>query len=63
MAGQGADPSAFLTHAKSTLENGEMSGDELRAAVLMTLPYVGYPKASPLYFALEKLLAELESTA
>jgi 4-carboxymuconolactone decarboxylase len=63
MAGHGVDPSAFLTHAKSALRNGELSADELRAVVLMALPYVGYPSASPLSFALEKLLAELESSA
>ena len=63
MAGQGADPSAFLTHAKSALRNGEMTADDLRAVVLMALPYAGYPNVSRLNFALEKLIAELEQTA
>ena len=60
MAGRGGDPGAFLTHAKSALGNGEMSADELRAVVTMTLPYAGYPNTSPLHFALEKFLAERE---
>ena len=63
IAGQGADPSAFLTHAKSALRNGEMSVDELRAVVLMALPYAGYPNVSQLNFALEKFIAEREVVA
>jgi 4-carboxymuconolactone decarboxylase len=63
LAGQGADPSAFLTHAQSALRNGEMSADELRAAILMTLPYAGYSHVSRLQYGAEKLIAELESTA
>jgi 4-carboxymuconolactone decarboxylase len=60
LAGRGGDPGAFLTHAKSALGNGELSADELRAAVMMTLPYAGYPNSSPIHFALEKFLAERE---
>jgi 4-carboxymuconolactone decarboxylase len=60
LAGKGADPSLFETHGKSALRNGELTADELRAVVLMTLPYVGYPHASPIFLAAEKLIAELE---
>lgn len=59
LAGSGADPSLFEIHARSALGNGELQPDELRAVVLMMLPYVGYPRASPLFLAVEKLLAEL----
>jgi 4-carboxymuconolactone decarboxylase len=60
LAGQGADPSLFEIHARSALQNGELSADEVRATILMTLPYVGFPSASPLFMAAEKLLAEQE---
>jgi 4-carboxymuconolactone decarboxylase len=63
LAGRGGDPSAFLTHARSAFRNGEMSPDDLRAVILMTLPYAGYPNASPLWFAAEKLIAELAEGA
>ena len=57
LAGSGADPSLFTTHAKSALRNGEMTADEARAVVLMALPYVGFPKASPIFVATEMLIA------
>jgi 4-carboxymuconolactone decarboxylase len=60
LAGRGADPSLFEIHARSALRNGEMTAEELRAVVLMTLPYVGYPSASPIYVAMEKLIAETD---
>jgi 4-carboxymuconolactone decarboxylase len=60
LAGKGADPALFGIHAKSALRNGELSPDELRAVVHMTIPYVGYPHASPLFVAVEKLIAEVE---
>lgn len=60
LAGQGADPSLFDIHARSALQNGELSVDEIRAAILMMLPYVGYPRASPIFVGFEKLLTELE---
>jgi 4-carboxymuconolactone decarboxylase len=58
LAGSGADPSLFTTHSKSALRNGEMTADEVRAVVLMALPYVGFPKASPIFVATEMLIAE-----
>jgi len=58
LAGSGADPSLFTVHAKSALRNGEMTADEARAVVLMALPYVGFPKASPIFVATEALIAE-----
>ena len=62
LAGKGADPALFGIHAKSALRNGEMSANELRGVVHMTVPYVGYPHAAPLFVADEKLIAELEKT-
>jgi len=58
LAGMGADPSLFTIHARSALRNGEMSADEARAVVLMALPYVGFAQASPIFMAVEALLAE-----
>ena len=58
LAGMGADSSLFTIHAKSALRNGELSAEDLRAVVLMALPYVGYPNASPLFVATETMLAE-----
>ena len=58
LAGMGADPSLFTIHAKSALRNGEMTSEELRAVVLMTLPYVGYPHASPIFVATETLISQ-----
>lgn len=60
LAGMGADASLFEIHAKSALRNGELSPGEIHAALLMTLPYVGYPRASPLYRTVEKAIAEYE---
>ena len=58
LAGMGADASLFETHARSALGNGELDGEELRAVVLMALPYVGFPQASPAFLTVEKLIAE-----
>jgi 4-carboxymuconolactone decarboxylase len=58
VAGLGADPSLFTIHAKSALVNGELNTEELRAVILTALPYVGFPRASPLFLASEKLIAE-----
>jgi 4-carboxymuconolactone decarboxylase len=63
LAGRGGEPGAFMTHAKSAFRNGELTPDELRAVILMTLPYAGYPNSSPLWFAAEKLIAELAEAA
>ncbi len=57
LAGLGADTSLFEIHAKSALRNGELTPEELHAVVLMTLPYVGYPRASPLYRTAETSIA------
>ena len=35
-----------------------MSPEDVRAVVLMALPYVGFAKASPIFVATEALLAE-----
>jgi len=58
VAGLGADASLFTIHAKSALQNEEITADELRAVILMMLPYVGFPRASPLFVASEKIIAE-----
>jgi 4-carboxymuconolactone decarboxylase len=60
LAGMGADPSLFVVHAKSALRNGELTPDELRAALLLIFPYVGFPNASPIHAVVEKLIAEFE---
>jgi 4-carboxymuconolactone decarboxylase len=62
LAGMGADPGMFETHARAALRNSELSADELRAVVLMALPYVGYPHASPYHGVAERLIAELEQS-
>jgi 4-carboxymuconolactone decarboxylase len=61
LAGLGADPSLFTVHSRSALRNGEMSADDVRAVVLMALPYVGFAKASPIFVATEALIAEESS--
>jgi 4-carboxymuconolactone decarboxylase len=61
LAGMGADSSLFTVHAKSALRNGELNAEELRAVILMVLPYVGYPNASPVFVATETMLAEEQS--
>lgn len=63
LAGKGADPSLFGIHARSALQNAELSAEELRAVVLMTLPYVGFPHASPLYLGTEKIIGDVEAAA
>lgn len=61
LAGVGADL-AFQVHAKSALLNGELGPDELRAALLIALPYAGYPRVSPLNAATDRLIAEHEKS-
>lgn len=61
VAALGAD-GAFRVHAQSALQNGELSADELRAALLMALPYAGYPRVSPLNALVDKLIAEHEKS-
>jgi len=58
LAGMGADPSLFGIHARSALRNGELSAEELHAVLVMALPYVGYPRVSPLYRVAEAAIAE-----
>lgn len=57
LAGCGADPSLFDIHARSALHNGELTADELHAVVRVLVPYVGYPRASPLYRIAEGAIA------
>ena len=57
IAGLGADSSLFEIHAKSALQNGELSKDELQAVLLTALPYVGFPRITPLARIVEKVIA------
>lgn len=63
LAGLGADPNLFRIHAESALRNGEMDEEDVRRVVVMALPYVGYPRASPLLIASETLIAERKAQA
>ncbi|MDB5686476.1 MAG: hypothetical protein JWR77_1065 [Rhizorhabdus sp.] len=56
LAGLGADSSLFEIHAKSALQNGELNADELRAVLLTALPYVGYPRITPLARVVDSLI-------
>ena len=58
LAGLGADPAMFEIHARSALRNGELTPDELRAVIIMAMPYVGQPQASPLFLTVERILEE-----
>lgn len=49
----------FAIHAESALRNKEIDADTLRAIIFMSLPYVGYPNASPCYLEAEKLIARI----
>lgn len=53
----GADASLFEIHTSSALRNKELTNDELRSAVLMALPYVGFPKVAAITATLEKVIA------
>jgi 4-carboxymuconolactone decarboxylase len=61
LAGAGADPSLFEIHARSALKNGELEPQELREVIMITLPYAGFPKTSPLYQTAEKVLKDFET--
>jgi 4-carboxymuconolactone decarboxylase len=63
LAGLGADPALFEIHVRSAIANGELSVDELREVIMTTLPYVGYPRTSPLYVIVEKCVADFEQRA
>ena len=58
-AAMGADR-PFQMHARCALDNGELSPEELRSAVLMMLPYAGYPRISLLLHAVDAMIAERE---
>jgi 4-carboxymuconolactone decarboxylase len=49
----------FTIHAESALRNGELDAEELRGVVLMALPYVGFPNASPCMIASETVIARV----
>src|SRR5882762_7818864 len=57
IAGLGADPTLFDIHIRSAMGNGELTADELREIILIALPYVGYPRTSPLHMVVEKCIA------
>ncbi|ALR19344.1 MULTISPECIES: carboxymuconolactone decarboxylase family protein [Sphingobium] len=58
IAGLGADSSLFEIHSKSALRNGELNADELQAVLLTALPYVGFPRISPLVRIIDNAIAE-----
>lgn len=58
LAGLGADPSLFEIHAKSALLNGELNADELQAVLLTAVPYVGYPRITPLARVVDSVVAD-----
>lgn len=58
IAGLGADSSLFEIHSKSALRNGELNSDELQAVLLTALPYVGFPRVSPLARIVDSVIAE-----
>lgn len=60
LAGLGADPLLFSIHARSALRNGEITPEDLHAVIIMALPYVGYPRISPLYRVVEAAIEEHE---
>lgn len=57
IAGLGADSSLFEIHAKSALANGELNEQELRAVLLTAVPYVGYPRVTPLVRVVDAVTA------
>lgn len=58
IAGLGADSSLFEIHSKSALRNGELNSAELQAVLLTALPYVGFPRVSPLARVVDGVIAE-----
>lgn len=61
VAALGADSSLFEIHAKSALYNGELNHEELKAVLLTALPYIGFPRISPLSPVVDKVIAEHKS--
>lgn len=62
IAGLG-NPAMFAIHSECALRNGELGPDELRGAIKMALPYVGFPNASGCYVEVEKAIAKTAATA
>lgn len=50
----------YAIHAESALRNGELDPEELRGAIMMALPYVGFPNASGCYLEVEKAIAKTD---
>ena len=61
LIGLGADKSLFEIHASSAINNGELTGDELRAVLLTAIPYCGYPRASILHPVVEACIPKMEA--
>ena len=61
LAATGGDLGNFEIHIRSALRNKELTPNEARSVILMVLPYVGYPRASPMNVKLEQILAESAS--
>jgi 4-carboxymuconolactone decarboxylase len=48
--------------AKAALENGELTPEQLREALIQLAQYAGYPRAAGLLGVTEKTIAEFEKS-
>lgn len=59
IAAQGEE-NTFTIQSRSALKRGELSKQQLEAAVIFLTQYVGYPRGSKMFMALNKVLAEFD---
>jgi 4-carboxymuconolactone decarboxylase len=57
IAAQGEE-NTFSIQARSALKRGELSREQLEAVVVFLTQYIGYPRGSKMFMALNKVLAE-----
>jgi alkylhydroperoxidase/carboxymuconolactone decarboxylase family protein YurZ len=58
IAGLGADPSLFEIHARSAVNNKEMTPEDLYEFILLVLQYIGHPRTTPIKKVVDKIIAE-----
>jgi len=58
IAAQGEE-NTFGIQARSALKRGEITKEQLEAAVMFLTQYIGYPRGSKMYMMMNKVFAEL----
>lgn len=57
------EAATFKIQCRAALDNGELTPDQLREALIMLAPYAGYPRAAGLLFPVEEAINEWNEDA